>query len=97
MSSRCSRVGCENEPAARGLCNAHYQDWRRHGDPDAELAAIRADAAAQLVLLEKRRAELLPDQDDAEVLSELVWIDSSLTAARRVLAGSIPNPLGEAA
>lgn len=29
----CSIDGCDRTHTARGLCNAHYQRWRTHGDP----------------------------------------------------------------
>ena len=29
----CSIPGCINPPLAHGWCPAHYQRWRRHGDP----------------------------------------------------------------
>ena len=29
----CSVEGCEREPRTRGWCSAHYQTWRRRGDP----------------------------------------------------------------
>lgn len=30
----CSISGCTREHLARGWCNAHYQRWERHGDPE---------------------------------------------------------------
>jgi len=31
---KCSVEGCENRGDIRkGLCNAHYRRWKRHGDP----------------------------------------------------------------
>ena len=29
----CKIEGCEKPTHARGLCNAHYKRWRKHGDP----------------------------------------------------------------
>lgn len=34
MASSCSRPGCSDPHYGKGLCNRHYQRWRRHGDPD---------------------------------------------------------------
>lgn len=29
----CSVEGCENKHYGKGLCNKHFQKWRKHGDP----------------------------------------------------------------
>lgn len=34
---RCSVAGCERSVRARGLCGAHYDRWRHHGDPEIRL------------------------------------------------------------
>lgn len=31
----CSIDGCSKTPKSRGWCTAHYNRWRRHGDPTA--------------------------------------------------------------
>lgn len=31
----CKIQGCHRPPVARGLCPAHYQQWKRRGDPEA--------------------------------------------------------------
>lgn len=38
----CSVNGCTNRVLARGYCGAHYQRWRKHGNP---LVAVRPYAA----------------------------------------------------
>lgn len=42
----CSIPGCHRQHEARGWCAAHYQRWKRHGDPlmvDPERALAAAD------------------------------------------------------
>jgi hypothetical protein len=51
----------------------------------AEVEAIRADAERRLRELRALREVLVPDRDDAYVLSELVTIDSQIRAAERAL------------
>jgi hypothetical protein len=51
----------------------------------AEQRAIRTDAERQLVALRRVRDFLLPDADDAAVMSELTNIDSEIRAAERAL------------
>jgi hypothetical protein len=51
----------------------------------AEGAAIRLDAERRLVDLRALREQLLPDQDDVAVLSELVVIRSQIAHAERAL------------
>lgn len=36
MQKPCSIEGCERPHWARGLCSAHYQRWRKNGDPLAD-------------------------------------------------------------
>jgi hypothetical protein len=52
-----------------------------------EDAAILEDARKRVAELERVRAALMPDADDARVMSELVSIESELCHARAVLAG----------
>ena len=33
INKRCGVEGCERPVDARGFCKAHYNRWRRHGDP----------------------------------------------------------------
>lgn len=33
VSAFCSVAECDRAPHARGLCGAHYQKWKVHGDP----------------------------------------------------------------
>jgi hypothetical protein len=51
----------------------------------AERRAIRTDAEQRLVELRRIRDVLLPDADDADVMSELTTIDSEIHAAERAL------------
>lgn len=32
----CSVPGCGRRPRGRGMCGAHYERWRRYGDPEAQ-------------------------------------------------------------
>jgi hypothetical protein len=52
--------------------------------PD-EQRAIRSDAEHRLVELRRVRDVLLPDADDAAVMSELTTIDSEIRAAEQAL------------
>ena len=51
----------------------------------AEQRAIRTDAQRRLVELRRARDVLLPDVDDAAVMSELTIIDSEIRAAEQAL------------
>ena len=51
----------------------------------AEQRAIRTDAEQRLVELRRIRDVLLPDADDADVMSELTTIDSEIRAAEQAL------------
>jgi hypothetical protein len=53
--------------------------------PSTELQATRADASLRLEELRAVRSVLLPDRDDAEVLSELTMIESQIIAAEVAL------------
>lgn len=35
----CTMPGCERPINGRGLCNTHYERWRRHGDPTVVLTS----------------------------------------------------------
>jgi hypothetical protein len=37
----CSVMGCERAHLARGYCNAHYQRYKKYGDPKADQALLR--------------------------------------------------------
>jgi hypothetical protein len=52
----------------------------------AEASAIQTDAELRLQELRAVRAVLLPDADDAHVVSELTMIDSQIRAAEQALA-----------
>lgn len=43
---RCSIDGCGGIHWARGYCSAHYDRWRRHGDPQAD-RPLKAHRAAR--------------------------------------------------
>jgi HNH endonuclease len=45
--SMCSVAGCDEPASARGWCGAHYQRWRRFGDP-----AFRPPAPARVCTVE---------------------------------------------
>lgn len=51
----------------------------------AEQRAIRTDAERRLVELHRVRDFLLPDANDAAVMSELTTIDSEIRAAEQAL------------
>ena len=52
---------------------------------ETETAAITADAERRLAELVAVKKVLLPDADDAAVLSELTEVESQIAAAERVL------------
>src|SRR5690625_7491880 len=37
----CEVEGCERPHEARGWCKAHYERWRKYGDPLASTRAVR--------------------------------------------------------
>lgn len=43
MSKECSVKGCSKAAVAKGYCSLHYNRWRNHGDPEAELSYIRGN------------------------------------------------------
>ena len=51
MRTQCSIGGCTNPRLTRGLCNKHYQRWRRHGDPSIMLTGSPETRARQSAAL----------------------------------------------
>jgi hypothetical protein len=51
----------------------------------AEASAVRVDAALRLGELQAVREVLLPDIDDAEVLSEIVVVEGQIRACEQAL------------
>lgn len=66
----CKREGCERAPYARGMCNSHYEVWRRSfgvklARPDTRKAILkllpgtRAEVAAKIELSKDRTVRIL--------------------------------------
>lgn len=71
-------------------CKPLVADIRRdNADADVEVAvnkaneqaAIRDDAQRRVRELRRTRAALWPERDDAQVLSEITWLDGEIAAA----------------
>jgi hypothetical protein len=78
---RCHDGG--DEPTADGRCS------RCWGRLDPERIAEVQDALRRIQTLEEQRLRLIAHQDDPGICSELTWIASELTAARRLLGGAV--------
>lgn len=59
----CSIDGCATRAVSRGWCSAHYERWRRHGDPEAggDMARRRGQLDPAVVA----RLELAAEQEAA--------------------------------
>lgn len=57
----CSIDGCESAVRypSRGWCNTHYQRWKKHGDPGAEVAAYYRTPAERFAALTEVRGDCL--------------------------------------
>lgn len=100
--SLCSIHGCGNPVRTRGLCNAHYQRWQRHGDP---LAGRTMDGEPlrwiENVALKYHKDDCLPwPFSKASNGYGLVWVGWMTSASRAVCErahGAPPSPDYDAA
>lgn len=100
----CSVYGCEKPMLARGYCCAHYNKWRKYGDPLRQKIAKRGDALTwlrSLVTHDGNTCLLWPFKSRYSNGYGSVWFNGRLSGAHRVMCilshGEPPSPILHAA
>lgn len=99
----CSVAGCKGALLARSYCRRHYEQWRRHGDPEVR---VMAERGAPLLWLRDHAADtgsdclLWPFKSRYTNGYGAVFFNGSLTGAHRAMcriAHGEPQPGTECA
>lgn len=98
----CSIDGCDRPVDARGWCKAHWQRWRRHGDPlggRTESAKVRRFFTAVVLLHDGAACLTWPFTRDSYGYGRMTRDGKQQTVARLVceaIHGAAPSPRHEA-
>lgn len=86
VRAACAVEGCDGEATTRGWCHAHYQRWRKHGDPlvvlapGQRLAEVRAMPEAAEAIRETARGNGRKREDPI--------VEAATTLRRRIAAAA---------